>query len=166
MTERLRQHMTHCRQPRSTFQWNDQRFTSTPPSLLLNCRTTTKKRHVYEHTGGLQAAPHTSNQHRPVGGEGGNTMFTTESDDWVLISHSTLQGISLIAKDRQTWQVIARCCRKWHAVKLCTDTPPSAHYSTFSFHSKPSASHCDTWWKGWVAFNKINLTLTILNMSA
>lgn len=67
------------------------------PSLEL--RQEGKKRHVYEHIAALQAAQHTSNQRR-AGGVGGNKMFMTEVDDWILISHSTFTRCTSVAQRR------------------------------------------------------------------
>lgn len=44
LTERLRQHVAHCPQPRSAFQQSDQRFMAKLSSLHLNCKSTAKKK--------------------------------------------------------------------------------------------------------------------------
>lgn len=125
-----------------------------------------RKRHVYEHTAALQAARHTSNQLWVGGWRGGNKMFTTGVDDWILISHSTFTRCTSLPQRRPHASGNGTLLLKMTRCQtLRTDTPSSPLCSTFNFYWMHSVTHCDTWWRRQVAFYKSNATLTTLNMS-
>lgn len=114
----------------------------TPSSLVLNCNEHGEQRHVYEHTAALQAKRRTSNQRRVGGWKRGDKMFTTEADDWILISHSTFTRCTSLPQTRQVMGTLLlkmTCCQTWR-----TDTPSSPLCSTFNFYSVHSVTHCDT----------------------
>lgn len=117
--DRLRQRVTHQRQPRSAFQQNNQRVMATHSCLLSHG----KKRGMF--TSGQQSI----RQHTSQGGWakwGGHKMFTAEAQYWILILHSAFTRCTSLP---QRWPntlgngaplLQMTCCQTWR-----TDTPSS-----------------------------------------
>lgn len=135
----------------------------TPCSPLLNCRSK-EKRGMFTIT---QQPCRQRGIHQIRGGGGEDKMFTTEVDDWILISHSTFTRYTSLpqrwANTSSNEMLLSKmtCCQT-----LRRDTPSLPLSAPLSlFYSMHPVTHCGAWWRGQVAFSKSNASLTTLNMS-